>query len=304
MAVNRAALPRLLLPALAKVRGKYDDQPKQWSTIFKKKTSRMAQEQSATMRYLGTAQLKAEGASTTFDNNAGQRFIYNSKMIAVSIGYAITREAVDDNLYKSEFEAQNLGLQKSHANTKEVFGADILNTGQVYNANIGGDGVALFSTSHPYDGGLIANTPTVQVDLNESSLLNAMTSIPVNFVDQAGLKNNIKARRLVVPTALEPVAIRLTKTALRPGTNDNDVNAIMFTQGGLPDGYVTNNYLTSNFAWFLLTNVEGLMYYEREGFDMTTWVDEYTQNLLVSGYERYAFSYEDPLAAYGSFPTM
>ena len=118
--------------------------------------------------------------------------------------------------------------------------------------------MALCASTHPIDGGTISNIPTTAVDLNEATLLNAMVSIRTNFKDQAGLRMFSRGRKLIVPPQLEPVAIRLTKTELRPGTADNDVNAILSTAGGLPEGYMVMDFLTSNYAWFLLTNIAGL----------------------------------------------
>lgn len=303
MPVNLSQIRDLLYPGLRGVTGQYDMIPTQWDKVFNKGTSNMALERTASMRFLGLAQLKNEGAQTRFDNNSGERFVYNQEHVEIALGYAITRKAIDDNLYKSQFKPQNLGLQQSFAQTKEIYGWNVFNTGNVYNANVGGDGVALFSTAHPIDGATVANTPTVQQSLNESSLLNAMTGIPVQFKDNAGLKIFARARKLVVPRYLEPVAIRLTKTELRPGTADNDVNAILSTAGGLPDGYVASDFLTSNFAWFLLTNIEGLLYLQRVAFEMDMQVEFTTDNLLVKGYERWSFNYFDWRAAWGSFPT-
>lgn len=303
MPVNLSQIRDLLLPGLRGVTGQYDQIPTRWDKVFSRGKSNMALERTASMRYLGLAQLKSEGAQTKFDNNAGERFVYNQEHTEIALGYAITRKAIDDNLYKTQFQPSNLGLLQSFAQTKEIYGWDVLNSGNVYNANVGGDGVALFSTAHPIDGTTVANTPATQVDLNESSMLNAMTTIPVSFKDNAGLKVFARARKLVIPNALEPVAIRLTKTELRPGTANNDVNAILSTSGGLPDGYVVSEFLTSNFAWFLLTNIEGLLYLERVAFETDMQVEFTTDNLLVKGYERYSFSYNDWRAAWGSFPT-
>ena len=197
----------------------------------------------------------------------------------------------------------NLGLIESFQQTKEIYGANILNTATTYNASIGGDGVALCSTSHPIDGGTVANTFSTQLDLNEASLLSGMIAVRTNFKDQAGLKVFARARKLVVPPQLEPVAIRLTKTELRPGTADNDVNAIISTAGGLPEGYIVNDFLTSQYAWFLLTNIDGLSYMERVAFETDMQVDFVTDNLLVKGYERYSFGYYNWRSIFGSFPT-
>jgi len=303
MAVNLSQIKDLLLPGLRGVEGKYEQIPSQYDKIFTKHDSKMALERTAEMRYLGLAQLKTEGGQTSFDSGAGERFVYNQEHTEIALGYAITRKAIDDNLYKTQFTPSNLGLVESFQQTKEIYGANLLNTAQTYNNAVGGDGVALCSTSHPIDGGSVANTPTTQVDLNEATLLNAMIAIRTNFRDQAGLKVFARGRKLIIPPALEPVAIRLLKTELRPGTADNDVNAIMTTAGGLPEGYLVNDFLTSSYAWFLLTNIDGLAYMERVKFETDMQVDFVTDNLLVKGYERYSFGYYNWRAIYGSFPT-
>jgi len=303
MAVNLSAIKDLLLPGLRGVEGKYEMIPSQYDKIFTKHDSKLALERTAEMRYLGLAQLKTEGGQTSFDNGAGERYVYNQEHNEIALGYAITRKAIDDNLYKTQFQPSNLGLMESFQQTKEIYGSNILNTATTYNANIGGDGVALCSTAHPIDGGTVANTPSTQVDLNEATLLNAMISIRTNFKDQAGLKVFARGRKLIVPPQLEPVAIRLTKTELRPGTADNDVNAILSTSGGLPEGYMVNDFLTSAYAWFLLTNIDGLSYMERVKFETDMQVDFVTDNLLVKGYERYSFGYYNWRSIFGSFPT-
>ena len=301
MAVNLSAIKDLLLPGLRGVEGKYEMIPSQYDKIFTKHESKMALERTAEMRFLGLAQLKTEGGQTAFDNSAGERYIYNQEHTEIALGYAITRKAIDDNLYKTQFMPSNLGLIESFQQTKEIYGANILNTATTYNGAVGGDGVALVSASHPIDGATISNYATVE--LNESTLLNAMIAVRTNFKDQAGLKVFARARKLIVPTALEPVAIRLTKTELRPGTSDNDVNAIMMTSGGLPESYMVSDFLTSTSAWFLLTNIDGLSYMERVKFESDMQVDFVTDNLLVKGYERYSFGYYNWRSIYGSFPS-
>jgi phage major head subunit gpT-like protein len=303
MAVNLSAIKDLLLPGLRGVEGKYEQIPSQYDKIFTKHDSKMALERTAEMRFLGLAQLKTEGGQTAFDNNAGERYVYNQEHTEIALGYAITRKAIDDNLYKTQFAPSNLGLIESFQQTKEIYGANVLNTATTYNASVGGDGVALISTSHPIDGGVVANRPAVDVDLNEATLLNSMIAVRTNFKDQAGLKVFARARKLVVPPQLEPVAIRLTKTELRPGTADNDVNAIMMTAGGLPESYMVNDFLTSSTAWFLLTNIDGLSYMVRMPFETDMQVDFVTDNLLVKGYERYSFGYYNWRSIFGSFPT-
>jgi hypothetical protein len=255
------------------------------------------------MRYLGLASLKNEGGAVSFDNNAGERYVWNQEHFEIGLGYAITRKAIDDNLYKIQFTPTNLGLIESFAQTKEIFGAAILNNATTFDPKVQGDGQALCSTAHPIDGSTIANRPSVDVDLNESTLLNGMISVRQNFRDLAGLKVFARGRKLIVPPTLEPVAIRLLKTELRPGTADNDVNAIHTTAGGLPEGYLVMDFLTSNFAWFLLTNIKGLVYMDRIPYEMDMQVDFTTDNLLVKGYERYSFGYYNWRSVYGSFPT-
>ena len=303
MAVNLSAIKDLLLPGLRGIEGKYEMIPSQYDKIFTKHDSKLAFERTAEMRYLGLAQLKTEGGQTSFDNNAGERYVYNQEHNEIALGYAITRKAIDDNLYKTQFHPSNLGLIESFQQTKEIYGANLLNTATTYNNAVAGDGVALCATIHPIDGGTAANRPTTDVDLNEATMLNAMISIRTNFRDQAGLKVFARGRKLIVPPQLEPVAIRLTKTEMRPGTADNDVNAILTTAGGLPEGYMVNDFLTSAYAWYLLTNIDGLSYMERIKFETDMQVDFTTDNLLVKGYERYSFGYYNWRSIYGSFPT-
>lgn len=303
MAVNLSAIKDLLLPGLRGVEGKYEMIPSQYDKIFTKHNSKLALERTAEMRYLGLAQLKTEGGQTSFDNGAGERYVFNQEHTEIGLGYAMTRKAIDDNLYKTQFHPSNLGLIESFQQTKEIYGANVLNTATTYNANIGGDGKALCAVDHPIDGLTLGNMPAVQVDLSESTLLNSMIAIRTNFRDQAGLKVFARGRKLVVPPQLEPVAIRLTKTELRPGTADNDVNAILTTAGGLPEGYIVNDFLTSAFAWFLLTNIDGLSFMERIKFETDMQVDFVTDNLLVKGYERYSFGYYNWRSVYGNFPT-
>jgi hypothetical protein len=303
MAVNLSQIKDLLLPGLRGVEGKYEQIPSQYDKVFAKHESKMALERTAEMRYLGLAQLKTEGGQTAFDNGSGERYVYNQEHIEVGLGYAMTRKAIDDNLYKTQFAPSNLGLTESFHQTKEVYAADILNTGNVYNNNIGGDGRPLIDANHPIDGQVLSNRAAVDIDLNEASLLNAQIAIRTNFRDIAGLKILARARKLVIAPANEPTAIRLTKTELRPGTADNDVNAILSTAGGLPEGFLVLDFLTSPYPWFMLTNIDGLSYMTRISFETDMQVDFITDNLLVKGYERYSFAYYNWRAIFGSYPT-
>jgi hypothetical protein len=302
MAIDLASIKNELFPGLAAVEGRYKKIETKWSRLFEKRNSKMALERRTQMAYLPLAREKNEGASTYYDDRAGERWLYSAEMRELSLGYIITRKAVEDNQYKSEFNPSNLGLQDVFATTKEIYAANIFNVGTTFDATVGGDGVALFSTVHPIDTGTVANKPTVEVDLNESTLLTAMTTIRNNWVDERGIKIVARADCLLVPAALEPVAVRLLRTALRPGTNDNDVNAIQHVGGGLRD-YIVNEFLTSNFAWFVKTDKRGLIYYDRIPFEMDMYVDFDTDNLKVKGRERYTFSYFDWRAVYGTYPT-
>lgn len=303
MPVALSSIRDLLLPGLRAVTGKYPMIPRKWDKIFQQGKSEMALERTVSMRYLPLAQLKTEGGATTFDNLSGQRYTYNQEHIEIALGYAITRKAIDDNLYKAQFGPSNLGLMESFAQTQEIYGAAVLNTSTTYDSTVGGDGVALLSTSHPIDGTTIANTSTVAADLNEASLLNVQVQVSSTYRDNAGLLVQAQAKKMVIPPALEPTTIRLTKTELRPGTSNNDVNAILSTAGGIPEGYVVNPFLTSQYAWFVLTDKPGLLYLERKPYESDMQVDFTTDNLLVKAYQRYSFSYNDWRSLWGETPT-
>lgn len=302
MAVNLSQIRQELFPGLRGIEGKYDMIPTQWSKYLEQGTSEMALERTSEMAFLGLASVKSEGQATTFDNAAGDRFVYNQEHLEIGLGYAITRKAIDDNLYKSQFQPSNLGLMESFNQTKEIISANLLNTATTYNSSVGGDGVALCSTAHPVDGSTYANRPTTDVDLNEASLENAAIQIRTNFVDQRNLKIMARAKKFLVPAQLEYVANRLWSTELRPGTNNNDVNALR-TTGSYPEGYEVLDFLTSPYAWFVLTNIKGLLYLERVKFETDMQVDFTTDNLMVKGYERYSVGYYNPRAIWGSFPT-
>jgi len=305
MPVALSQIRDLLLPGLWGISGKYPMIERQWPKVFRQTDSNMAVERRSAMRYLGLAQLKQEGAPTAFDNSAGQRFTYNAEHFEIGLGYAITRKAIDDNLYKSEFGPSNDGLMESFKETEEIYAANVFNSGTTYNAQIGGDGVALFSTAHPIDPpyGTIANEPSPEVDLNETSLLNALITIRTTWRDQAGLKIHARGRKLIVPPNLEPIALRLMRSELRPGTAQNDVNAIQGMNDSLKEGFMVWDYLTSNYAWFLLTNHDGLIFFNRKKFEMDMSVEFTTDNLLVKGYQRYVPSYYDWRGVWGTFPT-
>jgi hypothetical protein len=304
MPVALAQIRDLLLPGLWGISGKYPMIERQWTQVFRQTTSEMALERRAAMRYLGYAQLKQEGGPTAMDNALGQRYVYNAEHFEIGLGYAITRKAIDDNLYKAEFGPSNDGLMEAFKETEEVYAANIFNTATTFNATVGGDGVALItSVGHPIDGATIANQPSPDVDLNETSLLNSLITIRTTWKDNAGLKIHARGRKLIVPPNLEPIAIRLFRSELRIGTGNNDVNAVLGMEQSLKDGYLVWDYLTSAFAWFVLTNHDGLVFFNRKPYETDMTIEFSTDNLLVKGYQRYVPSYYDWRSVYGTFPT-
>lgn len=302
MAGNSAQIMNLLLPGIYKVGGQYTRYKKEWPEVFTTVKSTLQTETAIQTRILGPAQMKVEGGATAFDNNFGQRFRWNATAFEVALGYAVTLRAVEDNQYTSDFNLMNLQLVQSFSQFKEVQGANILNNGFTYDPTIGGDGVALFSTAHPYDNGTWANTFTTQLDLNESSLLQSYINIGSTFVDEAGMRIDAAADKVVVPPALEPVVRRLMFAELRPGTANNDPNVIPMLSSGT-DKFMVYHYLTSNYAWYVRTNKPGLHYFDRIAYDSDMWVDNVTDNIMMKGRERYTFSYRDPRACWGSAPT-
>ncbi len=303
MPIALSAIRDLLLPGLWAVTGEYPQLPRVWDKVFQTRKSNMALERSVSMRYLPIAVEKQEGAPTTFDNASGQRYVYNQEHLEISLGFAITRKAIDDNLYKSDFGPNVMGLRNAFLRAEETYAAAVLNNSTTFDPNVLGDGVALASTVHPVDGNTVANLASPAASLNETSLLNAQIAINANWRDNANQRMNAKPRRLVIPPTLEPTAVRLLKTELRPGTAMNDVNAILSVQGGVPDGYQNWNYLTSQFAWFLLTDQPGLVHMDRIAYESDLSVEFTSDNLLCKGYQRYSFNYNDWRSIYVSNPT-
>jgi hypothetical protein len=301
MAINRSSAPALLLPGLADVIGKYPQLPTRWRQWASVHNSKMAMERVVEVRYTGLAQLKQEGGATTFDNASGQRFTYVAQPVSVGLGFAITREMLEDNLYKEEFGPQAMGLANSFSQFKEVYIHSILNNGTTYNSSIVGDGNPLFYNAHPIDNGTYANRPSPDLDFNEAAVEFALNTIRL-WPDQAGLFAMVRARKVLLPVALSWAGERLFKTELRTSTANNDVSAII-TSGAVPEGYMTSEFLTSSFAWFIITSELGLRVYERTPYEMDLQVDPVTGNLLCLGWERYAPVFVNYRAAFASFPT-
>lgn len=297
MPINTSAIRNLLRPGLAAVFGDYPMYPAQWTEIFEKHTSNMAVEIEVEMKLLGLAELRAEGASTAYDS-MGQRYVTNYVNQYYGLGFIITRQAIKDNLYKSRFPQQAKALRRSFEQTKEINGAAVLNNGFSSSFPIG-DGQPLYSTAHPIDGATVANTPSVQANLNETTLENALITIQ-QFQDQAGLTVMTKARKLIVPPALQFTACRLLNSQFRVDTANNDINAIN-NQNYMPDGYTVNQFLTDTNAWFIKTDADnGFKYYDREPFETDIFTDFDNDNLKVKGIERYSFGVSNFRCTYGS----
>jgi hypothetical protein len=296
MTTNTAAIQSLLRPGLADVFGDYPNFPSEWSEIFDKNTSDKAVEIDVEVKLLGLAAIKAEGASIAYQD-MGQRFITNYLNQYTAIGFIITRQAMKDNLYKDRFPMQAKSLKDSLAQTKEIRGAAILNNGFDTAYPIG-DGQPVFSLSHPIDGGTVANTFTVQTDLNESSLEDAITGIG-NYKDVAGLRRQFIPQKLVVPNGGQFTAQRLLQSQFRTGTGNNDINAV-YSMNLVPKGFVLNHYLTDTDAWFLMTNADnGFKYFEREVVETDVYEDFDSKSLKASAIERYSFGVSNFRAAWG-----
>ncbi len=289
----------LLLPGLSKIFGEYAQFPRQWSEIFDKSTSEMAVERDVEMKMTGLAQLRQEGAATHMDS-MGERYQSVYRHIQVALGFVITRNAIRDNLYKRQFNPSAKALRNSIAQTEEVYGASVFNNATDA-AFPGGDGVPLLSTAHPIDTGTVANTPTVAAQLNETSLSDGLVAIR-RFRDAAGLRAMIAPGKLIIAPENQWVAERLLASQLRPGTGDNDINALK-SRGALPGGFVINDFLSNPNAWFIKTKLEdSLRYFERDALESDMFVDFSTDNLMVKATKRFSFGWSNWRGVYGSSP--
>jgi hypothetical protein len=299
MAISRSQQLKELLPGLNALFGleykKYEDQHKE---IFETENSERSFEEETKLSGFGSAPVKSEGAAIAYDNaQEAWTARYNHETIA--LGFAITEEALEDNLYDSLSARYTKALARSMANTKQVKAANILNNG-FDSAYTGGDGVELFSTAHPLvSGGTNSNEPTTPADLNETSLEAAIIQIAA-WTDERGLLIAAKPRKLIIPPALMFVATRLLETELRTATADNDTNAIR-AMGAIPEAYAVNNYLTDTDAWFIRTDVpNGLKHFVRTALNTSMDGDFDTGNVRYKARERYSFGWSDPLGMFGS----
>jgi hypothetical protein len=267
--------------------------------IFSIETSDRAFEEEVMLTGFGSAPVKTEGAGMAYDT-AQESFTARYTHETIAMAFALTEEAIEDNLYDRLSVRYTKALARSMSNTKQVKAASVLNNGFTGGAFAGGDGVALMSTAHPTAMGPdFSNRPTVAADLNETSLEQGIIDIAA-FTDERGLKVALTARKLVVPKELQFTAERLMKTSLRVATADNDINAIV-SMGLIPEGYVVNHYLTDTDAFFLLTDApNGLKMFNRSPVKTAFEGDFETGNVRYKARERYSFGFSDPRGIYGS----
>ena len=299
MAISRAQLLKELLPGLNALFGleykKYGEEHKE---IFETETSERSFEEETKLSGFSAAPVKNEGSALAYDN-AQEAWTARYVHETIAMGFSLTEEAIEDNLYDSLSSRYTKALARAMAYTKQVKAANILNQGFSGGPTYG-DGQTLFSTAHPLvSGGTNSNRPTVAADLNETSLEAAVIQIAA-WTDERGLLIAAKPRKLIVPPSLQFVAERLLKTELRVATADNDINALK-SMGSIPEGYAVNHYLTDTNAWFLTTDVpNGLKHFVRTPMQTGMDADFDTGNSRYKARERYSFGVSDPLGAYGS----
>ena len=299
MAISRAQLLKELLPGLNALFGlEYKRYGEEHKEIYDTETSERSFEEETKLSGFSAAPVKNEGTAVRYDNaQEAWTARYNHETIAM--GFSLTEEAVEDNLYDSLSGRYTKALARAMAYTKQVKAASVLNNG-FSSAYTYGDGVSLFSTAHPLvSGGTNSNRPSVGADLNETSLEAAVIQI-AGWTDERGLLIAAKPRKLIVPPNLMFVATRLLETELRVGTNDNDINAIK-NNGSVPEGYTVNHFLTDTNAWFLTTDVpNGLKHFIRTPMQTSMDADFDTGNMRYKARERYSFGVSDPLGIFGS----
>jgi hypothetical protein len=299
MAISRSQLLKELLPGLNALFGmEYARYGEEHKEIYETESSERSFEEETKLAGFGAAPVKSEGAAIAYDN-AQEAWTARYTHETIAQGFAITEEAIEDNLYDSLSSRYTKALARSMAFTKQVKAAAILNNG--FSAAVTyGDGVSLFSTQHPLvSGAYNSNRPTTGADLNETSLEAAVIQIAA-WTDERGLLIAAKPRKLIVPPSLQFVATRLLETELRVGTADNDLNAIK-SNGSIPEGYTVNHFLTDTNAWFLCTDIpNGLKHFVRAPMATSMDGDFDTGNVRYKARERYSFGVSDPLGIFGS----
>jgi hypothetical protein len=299
MAISRAQLLKELLPGLNALFGmEYSRYGEEHKEIYESETSERSFEEETKLSGFSAAPVKNEGSAIAYDN-AQEAWSTRYTHETIALGFSITEEAIEDNLYDSLSARYTKSLARAMAYTKQVKAAAVLNNG--FSASYpGGDGVALFSTVHPLiSGGVNSNTPATQADLNETSLEAAVIQIAA-WTDERGLLIAAKPKKLIVPPALMFTAKRLLDTELRVGTTDNDINALK-QMGAIPEGYTVNHFLTDTNGWFLTTDVpNGLKHFVRTPLQNSMDGDFDTGNVRYKARERYSFGWSDPLGMFGS----
>ena len=306
MAISRAQLLKELLPGLNALFGmEYARYGEEHKELYETEKSERSFEEETKLAGFGAAPVKNEGSAIAYDN-AQEAFTARYTHETIALGFSITEEAIEDNLYDSLSARYTKSLARAMSYTKQVKAAAVVNNG-FSGSFLGGDGVSLFGVNsggsrvgHPLvNGGVNYNSPTVAVDLNETSLENAVIQIAA-WTDERGLLIAAKPRKLVVPPSLMFVAKRLLDTELRVATADNDINALK-QMGAIPEGYTVNHFLTDSNAWFLLTDVpNGLKHFERSALTNSMDGDFDTGNVRYKARERYSFGWSDPLGIWGS----
>ena len=301
MAISRSQLLKELLPGLNALFGlEYARYGEEHKEIYATETSERSFEEETKLSGFSAAPVKSEGAAIAYDN-AQEAFTARYTHETIAYGFSITEEAIEDNLYDSLSARYTKALARSMAYTKQTKAAAILNNGFTNSSQYyGGDGVPLFSTSHPLiSGGVNSNRPSTPADLNETSLENAVIQIAA-WTDERGLLIAAKPRKLIVPPSLQFVATRLLETELQVDTANNNINAIK-SNGSIPEGYTINHFLTDVNAWFLTTDVpNGMKYFIRTPMATSMDGDFDTGNVRYKARERYSFGASDPLGVFGS----
>ena len=299
MAISRAQLLKELLPGLNALFGlEYARYEAEHSEIYDTESSDRSFEEEVKLSGFDAAPVKDEGSAISYDA-AQESFTARYNHETIAMGFAITEEAMEDNLYDSLSARYTKALARAMAHTKQVKAVVPLNNGFT-TAYSSGDGVALFSASHPLvSGGTNSNTQSTAADLNETSLEAAVIQIG-KWTDERGLLIAARPQSLVIPPDLQFVATRVMKSELRPGTADNDINAIR-SVGVVPGGTIVNHYLTDTDAWFLLTDIpNGLKHFNRVALETSMDGDFDTGNVRYKARERYSFGVSDPLGIWGS----
>jgi len=298
MAISRSQLVKELEPGLNALFGlEYGRYDAEHTEIFETETSDRAFEEEVMLSGFGNARVKSEGGSIVYDN-ATETFTARYTHETIALGFAITEEAVEDNLYDRISARYTKALARSMANTKQVKAANVLNN--AFDSNFaGGDGVELCSTAHPLVAGTLSNELATPADLNETSLEQALIDIAA-FTDERGLLISTQGRKLIIPSELQFVAERLTQSQLRVATADNDINALR-NMGMIPEGYTVNHYLVDNDAFFIKTDIpNGFKLFQRSPIRTSMEGDFDTGNVRYKARERYSFGFSDPRCVFGS----